>query len=67
MKKQPIQITKEELKEILVQYKKLWELIETLPKRKILTNYEKDWFQKKFEFTTKHKKIEKLFKSNHTT
>lgn len=56
-----IKLTKEELKEIFEQYRILWELIETVPKRKILTNYEKEWFSKKQDFLNKHKKIEKLF------
>lgn len=60
-KKEIIKLTKEELKEIFEQYRILWELLETVPKRKILTNFEKEWYLKRQDFFNKHKKIEKLF------
>ncbi len=60
--KKPIKITKEEFREIIKQYRLLWELIESSPRRKIMTSYEKLWNRKKNQFLENHKKIDKVFK-----
>lgn len=60
--KKPIKITREEFREILKQYRILWDLIESWPRRKIMTNYEKVWNRKRKQFLENHQKIEKLFK-----
>ncbi len=62
--KKKILLTKKEIKEILVQYKIMRQLLETVPKRKILTNTEKEWHLKKEHFLKKHPKIDKLFKED---
>jgi hypothetical protein len=62
--KKKIRLTKKEIKEILIQYKIMRHLLETTPKRKILTNPEKEWHLKKDQFLKKHPKIDKLFKKN---
>jgi hypothetical protein len=62
--KKKIRLTKKEIKEILIQYKIMRHLLETTPKRKILTNPENEWHLKKDQFLKKHPKIDKLFKKN---
>jgi maltodextrin utilization protein YvdJ len=57
-------LTKEDIKEVIIQYKKMRELLETCPKRKIMMNYEKEWHHKKEIFFKNHPKIEKLYKIN---
>lgn len=62
--KNKIILTKQELKELVKQYKIMRELLETWPRRKIMMSYEKEWNSKRENFFKKHPKILKLYKIN---
>ncbi len=56
-----IQLSRNEIKELIQQYKILYELIESVPRRKIMVDEEKLWYRKRNSFLKQHKKIDKLF------
>ncbi len=59
-----IKMTKDEIKELIKQYKIMRKLLETWPRRKVMMSYEKEWNLKREAFFKKHPKITKLYKTN---
>ncbi len=62
--KKKIKLTKEEVRELIKQYKIMRKLLETWPRRKIMMSYEKEWNLKREAFFKNHPKISKLYKTN---
>lgn len=60
-KKAKISLTKEDLKQLITQYKIMRRLLETAPKRKIPVSEEKEWHAKREAFLTKYPPVKKIY------